>query len=38
MLGAGGRFGGNAMRVCGSRLGAGMVRLVRIRNNQSSTG
>jgi hypothetical protein len=32
MLGAGGRFGGNAARVSRSRLGAGMVRLLRIRN------
>jgi hypothetical protein len=31
-------LGGNAKRVRDSRLGAGMVCLVRIRNNQSSTG
>lgn len=31
-LGAGGRLGGNAMQVCGSRLGVGMVCLVRIGN------
>ena len=32
MEGASGRFGGNAVRVCGSLFGAGMVLLVRIRN------
>jgi hypothetical protein len=32
MLGAGGRLGGNAVRICGSCFGAGVVRLVRIRN------
>jgi hypothetical protein len=35
MRGVGGGFGGNAMRVCGSRFRAGTVLLVRIRNTQS---
>jgi hypothetical protein len=36
MLGAGGFLGSNVVLVCGSRLGAGMVLLVRIRNNSQA--